>query len=141
MQRTATAGAGPSVCSAGSLTASQQELVIRHLPLQISVIDEDGILVFWHGDLFADCDPRFIGAHVDACHAERSRDMIARMEEAFRAGSQDEAVFRRLEDGRLILVRYCALRDGEGAYRGMMETLQDITDLRGLEDEKLDLDW
>ena len=30
------------------------DLVIRHLPVQVSVVDEDGTLVYWHGDLFAD---------------------------------------------------------------------------------------
>ena len=31
----------------------------------------------------------------------------------FREGAQHEAVFRRLEVGRLILVRYCPLRDAQ----------------------------
>ena len=45
------------------------------------------------------------------------------MDETFRQGVQDEALFRRIEDGRLILVRYCVLRDADGTYRGMMETM------------------
>jgi hypothetical protein len=67
--------------------------------------------------------------------------MIARMSEAFQEGVQDEAIFRRIEDDRLILVRYCALRDADGTYRGMMETMQDITEIRTMEDKKLVLDW
>ena len=58
-----------------------------------------------------------------------------------RLSAQDEAVFRRLEDGRLNLTRYRALRDAEGIYRGIVETHQDISELRLLEGEKLDLDW
>lgn len=136
-----TRGAGPSSCLAGDLTPVQRDLVIRHLPLQVSVSDEDGALVYWHGDLFEDCDPQYIGRHVNACHNERSHVTIARMEKAFRDGTEQEAVFRRLEDGRLILVRYCPLRDEQGTYRGMMETMQDITDIRGMDGEKLVLDW
>ena len=68
MKTTKTAGAGPSSCLAGSLTTAQQDLVIRHLPLQLSVTDEQGTLVYWHGDLFADCEPSFIGRHVNDCH-------------------------------------------------------------------------
>jgi DUF438 domain-containing protein len=63
------------------------------------------------------------------------------MEAAFRDGSRDEAVFRRIEDGRLILVRYAPLHDAAGAYRGMMETMQDISDIVGLEGAQLTLDW
>jgi hypothetical protein len=156
-----TRGAEPSPCLAGELTAAQRDLVIRHLPLNVTVSDEEGRLVYWHGDLrrlleaggvdvafkpgadgvLEDCDPRYIGRHLNECHDERSRATIARMDKAFREGTQQEAVFRRLEAGRLILVRYCPLRDDQGAYRGMMETMQDITDIRQMDGEKLVLDW
>jgi hypothetical protein len=136
--------------------------VIRHLPLNVTVSDEEGTLVYWHGDLrrilpqtwgaevvltpgvdgmLEDCDPRYIGRHLNECHNKRSHATIARMDKAFREGAQQEAVFRRLEAGRLILVRYCPLRDGQGTYRGMMETMQDITDIRQMDGEKLVLDW
>jgi len=136
-----TTGAGPSAALAGNLTAAQMDLVIRHLPVQVSVVDEDGTLVYWHGDLFADCELHHVGVHVDESHNAHSRKTIARMEAAFRDGSRDEAVFRRLEEGRLILVRYAPLRDAAGTYRGMMETMQDISDIVGLEGAQLTLDW
>jgi uncharacterized protein len=136
-----TPGAGPSSYLAGSLTSEQMDLVIRHLPLQVSVMDETSTLVYWHGDLFEDCELRHCGVHVDESHNAHSRATIARMEAAFRDGSRDEAVFRRLEGDRLVLVRYVPLRDAAGTYRGMMETMQDITDVVGLEGEKLQLDW
>ena len=136
-----TAGAGPSSCLAGSLTPEQMDLVIRNLPLQVSVMDEHGTVVYWHGDLFADCELKHVGVHVNESHNAHSQKTIARMEAAFRDGSRDEAVFRRVEDGRLLLVRYAPLRNTDGAYRGMMETMQDITDIVGLEGEKLTLDW
>jgi DUF438 domain-containing protein len=136
-----TPGAGPSASLAGSLTPDQMDLVIRHLPVQVSMVDEDGTLVYWHGDLFDGCELRHAGVHIDQSHNEHSRQTIARMEAAFRDGGRDEAVFRRIEEGRLILVRYAPLRDADGAYRGMMETMQDITEIVGLEGAKLTLDW
>ena len=114
------------------------DLVIRHLPLQVSVMDETSTVVYWHGDLFEDCELRHCGVHVNESHNAHSQKTIARMEAAFRDGSRDEAVFRRLEDDRLILVRYVPLRDADGTYRGMMETMQDIADIVGLEGAKLD---
>lgn len=136
-----TPGAGPSSCLAGDLTSAQRDLVIRHLPLQVSVIDEEGTLIFWHGDFYEDCDPRYIGRHVNECHSKNAQAIIARMDRAFREGAEQEAVFRRLESDRLVLDRYCSLRDAQGNYRGMMETMLDITDIRGMDGEKLALDW
>ena len=72
-----TPGAGPSAALAGNLTAAQMDLVIRHLPVQVSVVDEGGTLVYWHGDLFADCELRHAGVHVDESHDEHSRRTIA----------------------------------------------------------------
>jgi hypothetical protein len=50
-------------------------------------------------------------------------------------------VFWRREEGRLYLYRYIAVRDDEGTYRGLLETAEDITDIVGLEGERLELDW
>ena len=127
---------------AGALTAEQLDLVVRHLPVDVSLADEHGILVYWHGEVFADCDEGFIGRHMNDCHAPKSQRTIERMEAAFRDGSRDEAVFwRREDDGRLYLYRYIAVRDEDGVYRGILEAVQDITDIVGLEGERLELDW
>jgi hypothetical protein len=126
---------------AGSLTPEVADLIISHLPVGVSFADADGTLVFWEGSFFDDCDPSFIGRHMDDCHSPRSRDLIARMQEEFRAGRRDEALFWAREDGRLILSRYVAVRDAQGVYRGILETMQDVTGIRALEGERHDLDW
>lgn len=125
---------------AGALTTEQMELLVRHLPLNTSLADENGRLVFWHGEIFADCLDTWIGRHVNDCHAPSSRPTIDRMDAGFRAGVEDGATFWKREDGRLLLYRYIAVRDAEGVYRGMLETVEDITDIQALEGEKLTLD-
>ena len=134
-------GSDPSSYGAGGLTPAQKDLVIRNLPVQVSVMDEHGIMVYWRGDAFVDCDPKYIGAHVNDAHNAGSRQMIADMEAAFRNGTRDEAVLRSIEDDRLMLLRYTPLRDDDGVYRGMMETMQDITDIVGMPREGSALDW
>lgn len=126
---------------AGDLTPEIADLVIGHLPVGVSFADADGALVFWEGSFFADCDPSVIGRHLDDCHGPGSRDLISRMQEEFRSGRRDEALFWGREDGRLILSRYVAVRDAHGVYRGILETMQDITDLQAIEGERHDLDW
>ena len=126
---------------AGSLSADDMDLILRHLPVQTSFADAEGTLLYWHGEIFDDCEERWIGRHVNDCHAPSSRPMIDRMVAEFRAGTKDAATFWKLDDGRLILFRYIAVRDADGVYRGILETLEDITDIRSLEGEKKTLDW
>jgi DUF438 domain-containing protein len=39
-------------------------------------------------------------------------------------------------NGRLVYIRYFAVRDAEGGYLGTLEVTQDITEIRKLEGEK-----
>lgn len=130
-----TLGAGPSSSSAGSLTPAQMDLVIRSLPVQISVMDERGTVVYWRGDAFADCDAKHIGAHINEFHEAGSQQKIADMEAAFRDGSRDGDVHASVDEGRLTLLCHVPMRDEQGAYRGMIETMQDITDVAGIRAE------
>ena len=125
---------------AGALTAKQMDLVIRHLPVEVSLADENDVLVFWHGPIFDDCDPAFIGRDMRACHEPASRAAIDRLVAEFRAGTRDQARFWQIEDGRQTIAQYTAVRDDSGAYRGVLETVQDITDLRTLDGKGNDLD-
>jgi DUF438 domain-containing protein len=43
--------------------------------------------------------------------------------------------------GKFLHIRYFALRDGGGAYRGVVETVQDVTAIRALEGQRRLLDW
>ncbi len=124
---------------AGALTAEQMELVLRHLPVDVSVTDAEHVLVYWRGPTFEDCDETFIGRHVDECHNPTSRAHIKKMVEAFTAGTRDEAVFWDVEDGHQKVTRYVALRDAEGTYRGMMEVIIDVTALEGYRGKGNDL--
>jgi len=125
---------------AGSLTTELADLVLAHLPLDVSFADADGTLLFWQGSSFADCDPDLIGRHLDECHGPRTQGLIARLQDEFRAGRRHEALFWGHDDGRLILSRYVAVHDARGAYRGILETMQDITDLQTMEGERHELD-
>jgi DUF438 domain-containing protein len=122
---------GPAVPEAGSLTHEQMALVLGHLPVDVSLMDEKHVLVYWHGPTFEECEDEYIGRHIDDCHNAESRKSIARMIESFTAGTRDEEVFWYVEDGRQKVTRYTAVRDEAGVYRGMMEVIIDLTALDG----------
>jgi hypothetical protein len=60
---------------------------------------------------------------------------------AFRSGEKEHADFWIQMRGRFIHIRYFALRDDAGAYKGTIEVSQDVTEIRGLEGERRLLDW
>jgi DUF438 domain-containing protein len=61
--------------------------------------------------------------------------------DTFRAGEKSEAEFWIEVGGRFLHIRYFAVRDEAGAYRGVVETVQDVTAIRGLEGQRRLLDW
>ncbi|HEB93519.1 MAG TPA: DUF438 domain-containing protein [Gammaproteobacteria bacterium] len=127
----------------GYMTPQQVNLIFRTLPLDITYVDENDRVVFYNrGDerLF----PRsagVIGREVRYCHPPKSVDTVLRILEEFRKGTRDVADFRINFKGRLVQIRYFAVRDDDKTYRGVLEMSQDITDIKTLEGEQRLLDW
>ena len=67
--------------------------------------------------------------------------MVLRIVEEFKAGTKDVAEFWINFKGRMIHIRYFAIRDKEKNYRGVIEMSQDVTDIQKLEGQKRLLDW
>ena len=61
--------------------------------------------------------------------------------QAFKDGSRDVADFWLRLGDRFIYIRYFAVRDETGKYRGTVEVSQDITEIKTLEGEQRLLDW
>ena len=52
--------------------------------------------------------------------------MVHQILESFKAGTQDEVSVWMEKRGRIVLVRYVALRDEQGNYIGTAEFVQDM---------------
>jgi len=61
--------------------------------------------------------------------------------DSFRRGEKDVAEFWIEVGGRFIHIRYFALHDAAGAYKGTLEVVQDATAVRKLEGQRRLLDW
>jgi PAS domain S-box-containing protein len=127
----------------GQVTLEQVNLMLKHLPLDVTFVDEnDRVRYFSAGkERIFPRSPGIIGRHVQNCHPPKSLDVVNRLVGELRAGRQDEATFWIRVQGRLIYIRYFAVRDDEGAFRGTLEVSQDVTDIQSLEGEKRLLDW
>lgn len=126
----------------GLLSTRQIIMMLNHLPVDITFVDEnDEVKYFSYPEhrIF----PRskaVIGRKVQNCHPPESVHLVNRIIEEFRGGKKDHADFWITMKGRFIHIRYFAVRDGSGAYRGTLEVSQDVTDIRSLEGEKRLLD-
>jgi uncharacterized protein len=142
----AAAGSAPAALhelKTGLLTIEQLDLVMRHLPVDITFVNEnDEVAYFSEGKerIFPRL-PEIIGRKVQNCHPPKSVHIVNRILEELRAGRKDEAEFWIELQGKLVHIRYFAVRDVDGNYRGTLEVTQDITGIRKLEGQRRLLDW
>lgn len=127
----------------GLLTLEQVNLMLTHLPVDLSFVDEhDTVRYYSEGpERVFPRSPGVIGREVHNCHPPKSLDMVNRILESFRAGTKDVAEFWLEMEGKFIHVRYYALRSVNGEYKGCLEVSQDVTAIRALEGQKRLLDW
>ena len=127
----------------GQLTADQVNLVLTHLPLDISFVNENDGVVYYSqtAERVFPRSPGIIGRKVQNCHPPKSVDMVEKILQEFKSGNKDSAEFWIQMKGRFIHIRYFAARDRNGNYRGTLEVSQDVTGIKRLEGEKRLLDW
>jgi len=127
----------------GALTAEQIDLMLKRLPVDVSFVDENDTVLYYSEtpDRIFHRAPLVIGRKVQNCHPSKSVDVVERILQAFKAGERDAAEFWIELNGRFVHIRYFALRDKAGAYRGTLEVTQDATAVRGLRGERRLLDW
>ena len=127
----------------GSLTIEQANLMLKHLPFDLSFVNENDEVVYYSQgrERIFPRSPGVIGRKVQKCHPPKSYHTVQKILDEFRAGAKDTADFWIQMKGRFILIRYYAVRDAEGTYRGTLEVSQDITEIRRLEGQKRLLDW
>lgn len=127
----------------GFLTPLQVNLIFKHLPLDITYVDENDKVVFYNNgeERIFPRSPGIIGREVKFCHPPKSVDQVLKILESFKNGTQDKAEFWINFRGDFIHIRFFAIRDERKNYKGVMEITQDVTDIKALEGEKRILDW
>ena len=127
----------------GKLTLEQINLLFRHLPVDLSYVDENELVKFY-SDTAHRIFPRsanVIGREVKNCHPAKSVHIVEEIVEKFRSGEQTQAEFWINKPGLFIYVIYTAVRDENGKFRGVLEMMQDCTHIRELEGSRTLLTW
>jgi PAS domain S-box-containing protein len=119
------------------------EFMMNSMPVEISFVDENDEVRYFNknGDRIFPRPRSVIGKKVHQCHPKKSVDKVLEIIESFKNGKRYVANFWINLKGRLIYIRYFAVRDDHKKYLGTLEVSQDITDIKKIEGEKRLLDW
>jgi DUF438 domain-containing protein len=122
----------------GILSLKQLELMLNHLPVDITFIDKDDVVrYFSHGKerIFARTKA-VIGRTVQNCHPPRSVHTVEELLDDFKAGRKDVEDFWIKFKDKYVYIRYFAIRDENGEYIGTLEFTQNIGPIQAIEGEK-----
>jgi uncharacterized protein len=137
------AGAREIDLDTGRMTPELVNLMLKHLPVDLSFVNENDETIYYSQtrERIFPRSPGVIGRKVQNCHPPKSMHIVQKILDEFRAGTRDSAEFWIPMGGRFIHIRYFAVRDADGAYKGTLEVSQDVTGIRRLEGEQRLLDW
>lgn len=122
----------------GILSLKQLELMLNHLPVDITFIDKDDVVrYFSHGKerIFARTKA-VIGRTVQNCHPPRSVHTVEDLLADFKAGRKDDEDFWIKFKDKYVYIRYFAVRDENGEYIGTLEFTQNISPIQAIDGEK-----
>ncbi len=127
----------------GVLSPGQIRLLFNHLPVDITFVDENDKVRY-----FSTPEKRIfprtksiIGRDVKNCHPPESIHLVEQIVDAFRKGEKNVASFWIKTKGEYLLIRYIAVRDEHGNYKGVLEVSQEISEIQNISGEKRLLDW
>jgi PAS domain S-box-containing protein len=127
----------------GNLTKEQLDSLLNTLPVEITFVDENDTVRYFNKPekIIFVRTKAIIGRKVQNCHPQKSLDTVTKIVESFKSGRKNSAEFWINIGNRMIHIRFFAVRDPKGKYLGIMEVVQDVTDIQKLQGEKRLLDW
>jgi len=122
----------------GYLSIDEIDKILNHLPFEITYIDANMRTRYFNepkGIRFFTRTKTILGRPVTLCHPPRSEELVHQVIDELKKGKDYEDFWINFM-GRKLLIRFIAVRDSKGELRGILEVVQDITDLKNLEGEK-----
>ncbi|MHA2068812.1 MAG: DUF438 domain-containing protein, partial [Candidatus Thorarchaeota archaeon] len=113
-----TAVLGTVALDVGSLTPTQVNALLKHLPVDITFVDENNRVVYYSAGrhrIFPR-SPGIIGREVKRCHPPTSVHIVEKIVDSFKKKEKDEAEFWLKMGERTIHIRYYPLFDEDGNY-------------------------
>ena len=131
------------ISDTGQLDFEQLSLMLNALPFDITFVDENDEVAYFSNPVKR-IFPRSkaaIGRNVRNCHPPKSVHIVEKILTSFKNNEKDIATFWINVNGFMVLIKYICLRNSKGEYKGTIEVVQEINDIKSLEGEKRLLDW
>jgi len=124
----------------GYLSVEQANLILNHLPMEITFVNKDDIFQYYNDNTPADemisnRTPSQVGRNVELCHPPKYLDKVKTIMKGLREGTKDkyEMWFKSESRGKFIHITYAAVHDEEGEFQGVLEYVQDIQPYREID--------
>ncbi len=122
----------------GFFSTKELTHVFNTLPIDITFVGKDDTVRYFSQSserVFARTKA-IIGREVSNCHPPASVHIVEGIVADLKSGKKDHEDFWINMGGKLILIRYFAVRDENGEYLGVVEVTQDIAPLQKITGEK-----
>ena len=123
----------------GSLSHKELDLILNKSPLEITFVDKDHIVKYYDNgpeEKLLARTPSAIGRDMLNCHPPRVHETVKQLVHDLETGVKDsqQAWYKR-DDGVFVFIDYIAIRDEEGSFLGILETVQDISKFTKLDSD------
>jgi len=122
----------------GQLSIDQIILMINNLPVDVTFVNENDEVRYFSTPSHR-IFPRskaIIGRLVENCHPPSSVHIVKDLIDAFKSGKKNQESFWIEMGDKFILIRYFAMRDENGNYKGTLEVSEEVSSIRKLTGEK-----
>jgi DUF438 domain-containing protein len=116
----------------GRLAGPEIEAILNALPGDLTFVGKDDKILYYNqprAPLFGRTKA-ILGTSVQSCHPDKSVARVNQVLEVLKSGARDTEESWVDLDGKLVRVRYFAVRSASGEYLGCLEFAEDVTAAR-----------
>ena len=121
-----------------NITEELLKAILETLPLEVTYIDENDIVRYYskgQKEVFLRTSEA-IGRNVRDCHPQKSFKKVNEIINQLKSGERDFAEFWIDSKGHKLYMIYFPMKDKAGKYSGIIEVIQDITQIQKITGQK-----
>lgn len=114
----------------GKMRIDQLEAMLDTMEIEITFVDENDINSYYNNHEGAKLFKRpksSLGREVYSCHPPQVEPIVRGLIKDFKEGKRDSFKLVKNIGGKDIAIGYFAVRDKNGIYKGVLETVQDLS--------------
>lgn len=112
----------------GHVNLNELNSLLNTIPLELTFVDKNNINKYFNdGEKIMKRPKMAIDREVFSCHPPKIQPLVKSIIEDLRSGRKDNVPVWLEKAGRPVFINYIAVRDEDGEYVGVLETVQDMS--------------